>query len=553
MKFLDPKLFNYLKGGWSRVFSLALMAGVKTLLLLLQSFALAWIITGVFQKHYGERKLLLAELTFIACFLIRSLLNSAITIYSVKFGSRVRNQIQDQLITKAIDRGIAESSEVDFNNFVTLLTSGLTSLDGYFSSYLPSLLNALFSPAATLLTLLIVDWRSALYGFVTLPLAPLFGILIGRFTDQATKNRWERLFLLRNYFLDLISGIPTLQVFGRIKVQENKVAENSENFRKETMKVLRISFLSAFALELVASLSVALIALALGLRLVDGKISLLSALFILIIAPEIYWPLRQSAALFHASADGVSTLNQALELLTIPDDSAKDSSAPATISKKLKVISPGNIKELSWRNLEIERKPNILKIPDGRLISGEITYLATPSGSGKTSLTLALMGFLKSKGEIRIKSDEGVFALNDLDLQTRQSLFSWLPQSPRFPNETIMEHFRSTCPEATVSQIAQLGLRIGLDFEKLVNGFDTQLGVTQEPLSQGELRRIALIRALLHPAPILILDEPTASLDSETEQAAWEVIAAEKNRLILYISHRTSLTRPTFAEINELA
>ena len=234
----------------------------------------------------------------------------------------------------------------------------------------------------------------------TLPLIPIFGILIGKFTAAATSKKWETLNLLGGYFLDLITGLTTLRVYGRHKLQNEKLQKTGDDYRHETMKVLRISFLSSLALELVATLSVALLAVTIGLRLVNGSISLSSGLLILIIAPEVYWPIRQVASYFHAASDGLEAFNKIYKILEK--------------SEGLGNIEISEVLGITWSQLTVNYpNRNQVIIPSGQLNTGEIHLLVGASGSGKSTLAQILMGFIKpNTGEILISTNQGSFSIN---------------------------------------------------------------------------------------------------------------------------------------------
>jgi ABC-type transport system involved in cytochrome bd biosynthesis fused ATPase/permease subunit len=383
-------------------------------------------------------------------------------------------------------------------------------------------------------------------------------------TGAATIARWKEMSLLTGYFSDLITGIRTLLVYGRLSKQEERIDEVNKQYSQETMRVLRISFLSSLTLELIATISVALIAVSLGLRLVTGAISLNSALIILIICPEVYWPIRQAALYFHSVADGVTALNSFFDLLE-----PIENTSPST---ELNVISPKaheesgpleidwnhyQLVQVSWRDLAVvfETGKEIV-FDDGELINGNVFALTSPSGSGKSTLSELILGFREpTRGEIIYSiaernilvgnSHQNVIKYKQGEI-TRNSLLariSWLPQDPHLPVGSVYENFHLVDPSLTTDLLVALLVKVGISSEKLKRGVDTSLRQSKNSVSAGELRRIATARALAKDADLYILDEPSASVDSVNEKLVAELIRdlSLSGRMVLLISHRHDL------------
>jgi ABC-type transport system involved in cytochrome bd biosynthesis fused ATPase/permease subunit len=299
------------------------------------------------------------------------------------------------LINKVIGGNVDVLHKLGPAELSLLISRGINNLDGYFSKFLPQLFIAAIVPLTVGIAIAREDWKSGFIVICTIPLIPFFGILIGRFTQQATEKKMQTLGLLSGYFLDLLSGLPTLKVYNRSKLQVKKLGEIGDQYRKETMKVLKISFLSSLALELVATLSVALLAVSIGIRLVNGSMHLREGLLVLILAPEVYWPIRQVSALFHAAQDGVAVSNTIFEIMEADEINGD-------------VVIP-DIKAITWSELTVSY-PNrsTITIPAGQLQLGKIHALVGPSGSGKSTLISILLGFTKiSSGEIIISTSNG--------------------------------------------------------------------------------------------------------------------------------------------------
>jgi ATP-binding cassette subfamily C protein CydCD len=443
----------------------------------------------------------------------------------------MRNELRGEVMRKSLANGGSDTQRLGTAGLAVLVTKGINNLDGYFAKFLPQLFIAAVVPIAVGITIALNDWKSGGIIFLTLPLIPIFGILIGKFTASATEKKWKTLGLLGGYFLDLLSGLTTLKVYGREKLQGQKLREVGEKYRKETMQVLRISFLTSLALELVATLSVALLAVTIGLRLVNGSMPLRTGLFVLVLAPEVYWPIRQVSAYFHSATDGIAAFEQLFSILE------KD--------KTSGIISISSFSKITWSDLAISYSDrNKVSIPAGEITPADITALIGPSGSGKSTLASILLGFTSpSEGEVRVLTPEGSFNLNQLDMRAWRSLVSWQPQEPKFPIGTVTEILRHAKPSATEDELIEALSEVDLNINDLPDGLHTSLGTIHQKLSIGQMRKIALARALLKDSSLVILDEPTASVDDISEQTIANLLQkrASSGTSILLISHRELL------------
>ena len=412
-----------------------------------------------------------------------------------------------------------------------LVTKGINNLDGYFAKFLPQLFIAVVVPISVGVTIAFRDWKSGAIILFTLPLIPIFGILIGRFTASATEKKWKTLGLLGGYFLDLLSGLTTLKVYGREKLQSQKLREVGEKYRKETMQVLRVSFLTSLALELVATLSVALLAVTIGLRLVNGSMPLSVGLFVLVLAPEVYWPIRQVSAYFHSATDGLAAFEQLFTILEKPESNGE--------------VLINSFSLISWSDLKVTFPGRgELHIPGGTIESGRIHALIGASGSGKSTLASILLGFISpTAGEVTVTTESGIYSLQDLDIKAWRELISWQPQEPKFPIGSVAEILRHASPNASEKELIASLREVDLMVGDLPDGLDTSLGTVRQKLSIGQMRKIALARALLKESALVILDEPTASVDDISEETIARVLQerAASGTTILLISHREFL------------
>ncbi len=398
-----------------------------------------------------------------------------------------------------------------------LLVKGFNSLDIYFGRFLPQLISAMLTPISVIVTIAIFDRTSAVIAILTLPLIPLFGALIGKYTADSVAKKWATLGTLSKYFEDSLRGFVTLRIFGRNKSQSSRIQEMGDQYTEETMKVLRISFLSAFALELCATISVALIAVAIGLRLINGEITFLAGLTVLLLAPEVYFPLRNAASLFHSSADGKAALDQIEKLLA-------SASQPVTqINRDF-----SNFETLSWQDWVLDI-PEVAKsnLPASEISRGEVLFITGHSGSGKTTFAKNLLG-LTDDAKIYI---DGAIRLSPEYAVAWQKIIGWIPQTPHLANGTLAEQFRSLKTDITDLEISEALRRVGLDPIELPQGLLTKVGGSGEKsdaVSGGQLRKIAIARALLLKPDLIIADEPSADLD----EVSTRIVMKELRRVV---------------------
>lgn len=531
MKPIDPRLLRYSRSSRGFILFLVVLSTLGALATLIQAFLITDLIISFFQRHesFSDNQ---TQLTFLALiFIFRSGISYLSDGISSAASINIRSELRKSVLEKVLKNEGTDTHELGTAGLSLLLTKGISGLDSYFGRFIPQLFISVITPTFVAIVIAVTDIKSGLIVLCTLPLIPIFGILIGKFTAAATSKKWETLNLLGGYFLDLITGLTTLRVYGRHKLQNEKLQKTGDDYRHETMKVLRISFLSSLALELVATLSVALLAVTIGLRLVNGSISLSSGLLILIMAPEVYWPIRQVASYFHAASDGLEAFNKIYKILEK--------------SEGLGNIEISEVLGITWSQLTVNYpNRNQVIIPSGQLNTGEIHLLVGASGSGKSTLAQILMGFIKpNTGEILISTNQGSFSINEIKIESLRSKLSWLPQEPKFPIASVAQILRHAKPNASEFDLIAALNTVDLDVANLPNGLRTEVGNIKNPLSIGQLRKIALARALIKDAQLIILDEPTASIDDISEVQIQKVIEeqAKAGKGILLITHRETL------------
>ncbi|MCO5994875.1 thiol reductant ABC exporter subunit CydD [Actinoallomurus rhizosphaericola] len=451
---------------------------------------------------------------------------------------------------------------------VTLLGRGLDALDPFYAGYLPQRYAAAVIPLAVLIRLVAADWPSALVIAVTLPLIPVFGALVGWRTREATRRQWGLLHRLGGHFLDVVTGLPTLRAYGRDEAQTEVVRAMADGHRRATVRTLRIAFLSSFVLEVIGTLSVALVAVPAGLRLLNGSIGLRTALLVLLLAPEAYLPLRLLGTRFHAAAEGRAVLDQVAEILAEPDaprslvgteeragPAAKlresgdprppaASERPPAVSERRAAVSERRAARIEVRDLVVRYAGAGAPALDGLSLTvepGERVALSGPSGAGKTTLLRAVLGFVvPESGRILVDGHD----LAELDLTVWRSRVAYVPQRPHLFAGTVADNIRLGRPDAEDDAVrAAAEAAAAHEFiTALPGGYDAPIGERGLGLSTGQRQRIAIARAHLMDAPIVVLDEPTARLDLAAEAAVADAAARLLDgRTGLLVAHRPAL------------
>ena len=503
---------------------------VSAALVILNALLLGAVIVGIIYKHPSSSQWIVL---LAALWIIRSVFTPFFESWCSTKAATIKSEIR-----REVSSLLATVEPVSSSELASLLVKGANSLDVYLGRFIPQLFAALVVPLTVIITVFFLDPLSALIAILTLPLIPFFGALIGRYTSDSVSKKWKSLSALSRYFEDSLQGFITLRIFGRNKSQGERIQNMGDRYTQETMSVLRISFLSAFVLELAATISVALIAVSIGLRLVDGKISFLHGLTVLILAPEIYFPLRNAASLFHASADGTEVLEQ-LRVV----------SETALVQVPQVHRDFASCKEITWRNwkLAIPDAPES-RIPESTIHRGEVIFIVGESGIGKSSFANNLLG-LHFDSEILI---DGV-ALTPETVVSYQKSIAWVPQLPQLASGTIREQFTlmnnsaglELFSDEAIIQSLQL---LSLPLEELPQGLDTQLGGSDEKSAQmsgGQIRKIAVARALIRKPILIVADEPTADLDRHSATAIMTALraAAENGAALVCISHDEDLQK----------
>lgn len=536
VKPLDPRLVRWARA--TRVFLVAsvLAGAVTAVAIVAQAVLLASIITDVFQQ--GATLADVADQVWLLAAVIVARSALAFLMEWVAFGSaaRAKSQLRMAVLDHAVALGPQYLDSRGPGELAQLTSRGIDALDAYFARYLPQLVLAAIVPAVIVIVVVTEDLLAAVIITATIPLIPVFMVLIGLYTRRQVDRQWRTLGVLSGHFLDVVAGLPTLKAFGRAKAQAATLRDIGGRYRRATMGVLRVSFLSALALELLATLSVAIVAVAVGLRLVNGDLDLYTGLLVLILAPEAYLPLRLVGAQFHAAADGIAAAEQLLDVLDQPLPPRRPAaggaallSGPLTLSVTgVTVAYPGRT-SAALSGLTLTASP------------GRITALAGESGVGKSTALRTILGLTTRRaGDVTLRGERGSRRLDDTTPTDWLAQFAWLPQEPVLVPGTVADNILLGRASAARADVESAARRAGL-----VDGavLDQAVADLAAGVSAGQRRRIGLARVLLRDAPVVLLDEPSAALDEVTEATVVSALAElrDHGRTVLVVAHRPAL------------
>ena len=512
---------------------------VGTAALVVQAALLGAIVQEVLIGHEGLRHTIPALVALAAAFSLRAAASWAGEVAAHRTSATVTSTLRRQLLTRAVALGPSWLAGERTGELAASATQGVDALDGYFARYLPTLVLSALTPVALLGCIVVRDWFSAVILAVTVAVIPLFMILLGLEATRNADRQWARLSGLAATFYDLLQGLPTLRAFGRTRDGRHTLERANRELHDETMSTLKVAFLSSLALETMASVGTALVALFLGLRLLHGTLPLGTALSILVLAPEVYLPLRRAGAEFHSSAEGRAAAARILDVLD-----AADAAVPPTDESEARplpdpALHPVHLVRVTVRHSG--RAQPVLDAVDLTLRPGEHVAVVGESGSGKSTLLNVLMGFVVPESGAVAIGDE---LLSACSLREWRRNVAWVPQRPALIRGTIEDNLRLGNPDAAAEQLTQALVRSGLDglVARLPDGLATPVGEGGLTLSAGERQRIAIGRAVLRDVPVVLLDEPTAHLDTAREEELRDALAPWlEGRTVVMAAHRGGL------------
>ncbi len=517
--------------------SIAVAAGaVNGLLLVLQAWLLAMVISAVAIHGRGLGDVWHWLIGLIGVFLGRSLLVAVIDAAAFEAAARVKLDLRRRLYAHIQALGPAWTKTQRSGEIANTVVDGIEAMDNYYAAYLPQTALAVFIPLAILAFVFPADWVSGLIMLITAPLIPFFMILIGKGAERLNQRQWRKLARMSAHFFDVIEGLTTLKLFNASRYEAQIVAEISDEYRRSTMAVLRVAFLSSLVLEFLATVSVAMVAIFIGFRLYYGDMHFLPGFFVLLLAPEFYLPLRTMGTQYHARMEAIGAAEQIVKILNAP---VAEKHAGTT---RLPMDTPLEIR-FDHVGFAYENGRPVLEDIDFSFQQGERIALVGPSGAGKSTLTHLLLGFMKP-GHGRILAC-GI-DLRDVDEASWLNEIAWLPQRPTLFHGSVLDNIRLSRPQADLDAVREAARLANADdfIQRLPHGYDTLVGDRGQGLSGGEIQRIALARAFLKNARLVVLDEATASLDPETEALITESIERlAQDRAMLAVAHRLDTVR----------
>ena len=532
MRVLDPRLYQRARAVRTLLVVDSVLAVVVALLVLAQAFLLARVAARAFGGSSLDDvapALVLLGLVVIA----RAAGAWGFEVAGRRAAAEVVSQLRLDVVDARLRRRPAALDGTQTSEVTTAAVTGVDALEATFARYLPQIVLAAVVPIAVLAIVVSIDPLAAGVMVLTLPLVPVFMWLVGRQTARKARERWQALALLSNHFLDVVRGLPTLRAFNRGAVQAERIASVSDEYRRTTMGTLRLAFLSGAILELAATLGIALVAVVVGVRLAEGNIGFEAALTVLVLTPELYLPIRNLAAQWHASADGAAVAERLLDLSEAPAVAVESVRLPSA------ALAPIAFERVSYRYPT--RELDVLRDVELVIEPGESVAIVGPSGAGKSTLLSLLMRFAEpSSGRILVGGDD----LAGIDPKAWRRLTAYVPQQPTLFRGTVADNIRLGAPAAADEEVrAAATLARAHEFVyALPDGYETVVGEGGRALSAGERRRVALARAFLRDAPLVLLDEPTADLDPESASIVADAVdVLREGRTLVLVAHRPEL------------
>jgi len=539
VKPVDPRLLRYAGAARGFLAASALIGVVQTAV----TIAFAWLLTDAITGALAGRDVTSSLLWLLLTALLRGLLIAASDAAGTRAAAKTGMQLRTALVAAVGRLGPGWLAQRNQTALAVTAGHGLEALDAYFARYIPQLVLTVIATPVLVAVMWWQDWPSGLTAVITLPLIPLFLILIGMATRTVQTRQWQTLQRLAARFADTVQGLSTLRLFGRDRRAADRIEVTADEYRRETMKVLRFSFLSGFAMELLASIAVALIAVSVGFRLLSGDLTLEVGLFVLLLAPEAFLPIRQVGVQFHAAAEGVAATEDVFEVLDAAGERARMQELSTDVGG-IAAETPGiresvmhvdtTVEPANGGNLVVEG----LRVRDLPPVSfaagpGTITVIEGPSGSGKSSLLAALRGAVEFEGT-------AFYGGADVRGIAPSVWLAWAGQAPGLTRGTVAANVTLGDPVPDAGRV-----RAALD-DACAEGIDPalELGVQGAGLSGGQAQRVAVARALYRQATasgrVLALDEPSSALDPETEDRLWRSLRekADAGATILLVSHR---------------
>ena len=510
---------------------------ISSYLLIAQAWLLARVVSSVIFDDAGLHDVMPDLWMMLALMFVRAGLVYASEQVAFQAAIRVKLSLRDTLFGHL--QKLAGTPWLDAQGSGELASSlmdGIEALENYYARYLPAMSLMALAPLSILVFVFPSDWVSGLVLVLTAPLIPFFMILIGRGAEKKNQQQWRQLARMSAHLLDMIQGLTTLKLFNASRREAQTIASISDEYRQRTMAVLRVAFLSSFALEFFSTISIAVVAVLVGFRLYWGELDFLYGFFVLLLAPEFYLPLRNMGTHYHARMEAIGAAEKIIEILNVKPVVHSSGEATTLLPESLDI-------ELKKVSCQYEEEKFALQDVSMVLPANKRVAIVGHSGAGKSTLIKLILGFMSpTRGEILVGGKD--FA--DIGLEDWRKQLAWVPQKPRLFHGSIADNIRLGNPDASLQQVTEAArLANASEFiDRLEHGYDTLVGDRGEGLSGGQIQRIALARAFLKNAPVVVLDEATAHLDSDNELLVQQAIARlGQNRLLIMVAHRLKTVR----------
>lgn len=525
------EFLNHQKHAAGRYLSIASGASLAGGVILIgQAWCLARAVDGIIFKEQDLKTIFPWLGGVLVCAILRAVLGFMSERWAFRGAAKIRTSLRESIMTQLIAQGPVGSARHQPGDLANLWVEGVDALQAYYARYLPAMGLIVFLPLAILVFTYPVDWVSGLIMTVTAPLIPFFMIMIGKGTEKLNRKQWKRLSYMSGYFLDKLQGLTTLKLFNASRREIAMIETISEDYRLETMAVLRVAFLSSLMLEFLATISIALVAVLIGFRLLWGEIDFLRGFFVLLLAPEFYLPLRRMGVLYHAKMEAMAAAERIAALLV------KTGPPPAGTGQAV----PDGPLTITFENVTFSYD-NLTPVLQGvgfTVRPGHKMALTGPSGSGKSTIMSLLLGFIKpDQGRITVNGMD----LNEIDPVAWRQALSWVPQKPHLFNVSLLDNLRLGSEAVPFEEVQRTAMAFYVDeiAATLPGGYGGMVGENGLRLSGGQIQRISLMRAFLRQPRLFLLDEPTASLDRVTETSIQTAIDGfGKDCSVLTIAHR---------------
>ncbi|GCE05109.1 thiol reductant ABC exporter subunit CydD [Dictyobacter aurantiacus] len=532
---INKRLLQYVKTMRIYVLIVGALSLLSAIFIILQSHSIAAIINAVFLRKQSLVQVMGALLILLAVLLARAAVIWGNDIATNSVSGTVKSDLRLRLFRHIFRLGPMYVRGERSGEIANTTTEAVEALDAYFNQFFPQVCATMIIPLAILIVVFSTDLLSGIVLLVTWPILPVFMILIGLQANAMTESRWRQMSLLSAHFLDVLQGMTTLKLFGRNKIQQETIRRISDRYGDTTMAVLRVAFLSSFVMELGATISNAIIAVEIGLRLLYGNIPFEQAFFVLLLTPEFYQPLRNLGTQFHASMNSAAGAERIFDILETPTtpETTTGVQEEAKIGQTLLI----NDVHYAYRDADGQRH-EALRGVSFAIQRGQKVAIIGRSGAGKSTLANLLLRFIEPGGG-SIKADQR--DIREFSATAWRKLVAWQPQRPYLFNTTVAANIRLGRPKASMDEVIEVARMANLhDFiQSLPQGYETPIGERGTRLSGGQLQRLSLARALLKGSPILLLDEATSTLDAESETRVLRTIDhVAPDHFVLIIAHR---------------